>query len=162
MANEPYTITNQKLYFSKLAIFDWQQKTSDNSSSISILKAYQQQTIFHLYTVVWAIYNEVAGYYRIPLLNADVSLKKWLTDEFIAQYPSAELNELYSLLNTDSFIATIISSWEKIFNPLTVEKQSTITLIGIGSEVDHCDQAREILAQLNNLVLRFRAGLSEY
>ena len=162
MANEPYTITNQKLYFSKLAIADWQKRADENALNINFLKAYQQQTIFHLYTCLWAIYNEVASYYRIPSLTSDISLKKWLTEDFISQYPSAELNELYSLLSTDSFIASITCAWEKIFNPLTTEKQSAITLVNLNAEIESYEQAQKILEQVSDLVLRFRSGLSEY
>lgn len=162
MANEPYTITNQKLYFSKIAIADWQKIANTEAANINLLKVHQQQTLFHLYTCLWAVYNEVASYYRIPLLNADTSLRKWLTEAFISEHPSAELNELYSLLTTDSFVASIANAWEKIFNPVTVEKQAAIAVINLSADIDNHEQAQRILAQLNELVMRFRAGLTEY
>lgn len=162
MANEPYTITNQKLYFSKVAIADWQKVTTENTTNINLLKVYQQQTVFHLYTCLWAVYNEVASYYRIPLLSANSALREWLTEDFIKEYPSAELNELFALLNTDSFVATISHAWEKIFTPVTTTKQSAITLVNVNSDIEHYEQAQQVLAQLNELVVRFRAGLSEY
>ncbi|MFD1260153.1 DUF6586 family protein [Entomomonas asaccharolytica] len=165
MANEPYTITNQKIYFVKLTLTDWQAAIDSPSKTIAAIKAFQERAAFHLYSAVWALYNEIASYYRFPLLNQPVAFKEFLTASFVEQNPSPELNELVTLLeDANSFLSVIDQAWQALFNSAIPQKSSIdiIAITQLGNSLDTLQDAENCLKQLSDLVVRFRAGLSEY
>lgn len=165
MANEPYTITNQKLYFVKLTLADWQTAIIESQANPTSLKPYHERVVFHFYSSLWAIYNEIASFYRFPLLTQPLSLKQFLTAEFIAQNPSPELNELVTLFDDNSsFLSLIDKAWQDMFNP-TVTKQASSNIIPVKqltNSLDTLEDAKVCLKELSELIVRFRAGLSEY
>lgn len=165
MANEPYTITNQKLYFVKLTLTDWQTAIVDSQANQATLKPYYEHVIFHFYGSLWAIYNEIASFYRFPLLTQPLSLKKFLTAEFLQQNPSPELNELVVLLDDNSsFVSLIDKAWQDLFDPTVTTQQSSniIPVKQLATTLETLEDAKECLKELSNLIVRFRAGLSEY
>lgn len=164
MANEPYTITNQKLYFAKSALANWQAAEKSAELNKALLKAQQEVVIFHLYSVLWAVYNEIASFYRFPLLNDTTPLNLFLTKQFIEQHPSPELNELFSLLATpSSTIALINKAWLELFNMAPVVTQATQSIAlkdldePLSSNALHAN-----LQELTALVSRFRISLTEF
>ncbi|UYZ83288.1 hypothetical protein MTZ49_11870 [Entomomonas sp. E2T0] len=165
MANEPYTITNQKIYFVKLTLADWQAAIDSPSTNVAIIKAFQERIVFHLYGSCWALYNEIASYYRFPLINQPLSIKGFLTTTFVEQNPSPELNELVTLLeDSSSFLSLIDQAWQELFNPAIAQKPSAniIPTKHLENSLDTLQDAEICLKQLSDLVVRFRAGLSEY
>lgn len=166
MANEPYTITNQKLYFAKQALTDWQALEKAPHSNKMLLKAYQERVIFHLYSSLWACYNEIATYYRFPLMIQSYALDIFLSKEFLEQYPSPELNELALLLNTsNSVVASVNKAWSALFTPVTqLKQQADVNRI----QVNNMDTTLNVellsvyLQEITELILHFRSGLTEY
>lgn len=164
MANEPYTITNQKLYFAKLALANWQALEESAELNKPLLKAQQEVVIFHLYSVLWAIYNEIASFYRFPLLTDTTPLNQFLTKPFIEQYPSPELNELFTLLATPSSVIAIINkAWLELFNIVPAIKQvaQTIAIKDIDETLGY-QALQKNLQELTALISRFRSGLTEF
>lgn len=165
MANESYTVTNQKIYFTKLALSSWQMLKDNDENNVAYLKAQQEVTIFHLYSAVWALYNEVASYYHFPFLTTPLSIKNFLTSDFIAQHPSPEMNELVSLLDEPaSWLTRLVQAWQALFIPVSTKKvaANTIELKAIDDDSITFEQLSEGLNALSELIIRFRAGLTEY
>lgn len=165
MANEPYTITNQKIYFVKLTLTDWQTAIESPLTNVAVIKAFQERITFHLYSSCWALYNEIASYYRFPLINQPISIKEFLTTAFVEQNPSPELNELVTLLeDSNSFLSLIDHAWQELFNSAIPQKSpaNIIPTKQLENSLDTPQDAEFCLKQLSDLVVRFRAGLSEY
>lgn len=164
MPNYYYSITNQKLHFAKLALEDWQSLEKSQQFNKVILRVYQERVIFHLYVSLWAIYNEIAAYYRFPLLTQPLILSDFLNQDLLEKYPSPEFNELALLLETpSSAVASINKAWLDLFSPLPIKEYDVneIRLKEINTYLG-IETLQSFLKELTDLISHFRCGLIEY
>lgn len=155
MANEPYTRTNQKMYFASLALTQWRTAESvDSIESAGKVQAARESAIFHLHGAAVALCYEICSFYRLDAdfesLTSDQLSK--LTAETLKVSP--ELNELLLLINQpENWLSQLVLAYRQIQSPaLNLSAASFHS----HAEIEH------IRNELKSLILRCRETLTEW
>lgn len=172
MANEPYTRTNQKMYFAGLVLEQWRQSEAKPAPNQPALEqSLREAALFHLHGAALALGQEIASYYRLPIATAD-RVSSLVSKQNLEQHPGAELAELVEILYAeDSWLKALVAHYEALQRPVQPSALNKIDpavqLIGRSSEQeDAAPLARETLSewreQLKQLIMRLREGLNEW
>ena len=172
MANERYTRTNQKIYFTGLALDACRQaEVARPANALALIQAQREAAIFHLYGALLGLCHEIAGYYRLP--GADVQqVEMLLAPPLLADAPSPELSELIELAaRPGSWLAQLLASYQALYLPPSEPKKAKLdpglALIEAVSLQDEpavlsLEQIELWRQELKSLALRFREALVEW
>lgn len=172
MANERYTRTNQKIYFTGLALDACRKAEAERpANAMALIQAQREAAIFHLYGALLGLCHEIAGYYRLP--GADVSQAELLLDpRVLEEAPSPELSELIELAaRPDSWLAQLLTRYQELYLPPSEPRKAKLdpglALIEAVSLQDEepllsLEQIEEWRQALKVLALRFRETLVEW
>nr|MBF0685672.1 PasA protein [Pseudomonas sp.] len=172
MAHEPYTRTNQKIYFAGLALDNWRRAEEQGAVNASALvQAERENVLFHLHGALLGLCREIAAYYRLPEAGA-VRVELLLTRSTQGSSPSPEMAELIELAEQpDSWLAELLAAYAALFEPpraparpKTDPRVPLIESVSLNEEAPalSLDQVQAWRQQLKGLALRFRESLSEW
>lgn len=173
MANELYTRTNQKIYFTTLALEAWRAAEAAQALNVSTqVQSARETALFHLYGAVLGLCHEIAGFYRLPQARLP-EVEQLLRREVLDAAPSPELGELVELAqDRHSWLGQLLAAYRALFEPPREEKKAKVdpALELIGVVAVGTPPAPELdLATLSNwqgrlraLAARFREGMSEW
>lgn len=170
MAQELYTRTNQKLFFSGLALENWQAALADEAmTQPGRIQAEREACLFHLYGAVLSLLHEIMGFYRSPMLHRD-RVETLISQEVLEVTPSPELAELLELRKQpDSWLSLLLDEYAALFQSRFAAgvsgEQAAQHLLG-GDPVEDPQLAPESVEewrqQLKAIILRFRNLMSEW
>lgn len=172
MAHELYTRTNQKIYFSGLALESWRRAEEKGAlNAPGLIQAEREASLFHLYGALLGLCHEIAGYYRLPGAGA-ARVEQVLVRSPDTPSPSPELAELIELVESrDSWLGSLLKAYGALFEPprppAKVKTDPTMPLIEAVSveAVEPALSHEEVEAwrrNLKELALRFRESLTEW
>ncbi len=164
MANELYTRTNQKMYFTGLALDRWRQAVLDNRDPGCIL-AERETSLFHLYGALLGLCHEILGFYRSPAMELR-RVEKILTRATLEQMPCPELAELLDMVgDPSSWLAVLLQQYGQLFQPPrpvqaeNMNPPETVLADDLLRDIDELARWRQ---QLKALILRFRESMTEW
>lgn len=172
MAHEPYTRTNQKMYFAGLSLENWRRaEEKGGMNAPGVIQAEREASLFHLYGALLGLCHEIAAYYR--LANADARRVELLLARSPQDpKPSPELAELIELAeHSETWLARLVDAYGTLFEPprapakpKTDPRTPLIEAIVVGEESVAVSRADVDVwrQQLKALALRFRESLSEW
>ncbi|MCJ8169214.1 DUF6586 family protein [Atopomonas sediminilitoris] len=172
MANEPYTRTNQRIYFTGLVLDQWRQSDRGTPAIQPALEqCLRESALFHLYGATLALGQEIASFYRLPIAN-EVRVDRLISRTSLQQHPGAELAELVEIMEAEhSWLKALVQHYDALHYPVQPSALSKIdpavNLISrSGEQVEDVPLSRDTLSewrdQLKQLVLRLREGLNEW
>ncbi|WP_437881177.1 DUF6586 family protein [Pseudomonas sp. LRF_L74] len=165
MANELYTRTNQKIYFSGLAL-ERLRKAEAGEGTPGQAEAEREAVLFHLYGGLLGLCHEVAGYYRMPQARAP-RVEALVNQAVIAESPSPELAELVEIAGQpESWLARLLGAYAALFLPPSEVKEAKADIIrtwDVDAQPAPLSHAllEEWRQNIKGLALRFRESLSE-
>lgn len=172
MANERYTRTNQKIYFTGLALEACRKaEAARSANALALIQAEREAAIFHLYGALLGLCHEIAGYYRMP--RADVLQVELLLDPRVLETaPSPELSELIELAaQPDSWLAQLMTCYQGLYRPPSEPRESKpdprlVLIEAVSLQEDEpvlsLEQIEAWRQSLKQLVMRFRETLVEW
>ncbi|TBU93380.1 DUF6586 family protein [Phytopseudomonas dryadis] len=173
MAGEPYTRTNQKIFYAGLSLESWRKAEEGRAMNAqALVQAEREAALFHLYGALLGLCHEIAGYYRLPQGNAP-RVELLLDRQLQAAAPSPELAELIELAeHPHTWLGQLLGAYAALFQPPRATREAkvdpSLPLIEAvsldGQEEPPLDrQTLESWRQeLKGLAQRFRVGLSEW
>ncbi|MBB2496440.1 DUF6586 family protein [Aquipseudomonas ullengensis] len=171
MAHELYTRTNQKIFFTGLALESLRKAESGQAMNAqALVQAEREAALFHLYGALLGACHEIAGYYHLAEASAP-RVELLLNQAVLQAAPSPELAELVELAQQpETWLAQLLQAHADLFRPPQAPKVAKvdptlplIQAVRVDEEVsaltaDELESWRQLLKQL---VLRFRESLSE-
>lgn len=160
MAQEPYTRTNQKLYFASLAIKALRESESATAlDAAGRVQAEREAALFHLHGALLGLLHEIAGFYRLP--GADAPAVEAL---LAIRADCPELAELRQLVGReDGWLAALLAAHAALFTPpRPTRKPADSGLIATASATAAPVDAEGLQgwhAELKALVVRFREAM---
>lgn len=121
MSNTPfehYVRTNQKLYFTRLALTESCAAETDPAiGALARAQAAREAAIFHLYGACLSLCQEIFTYYHIATQHK-LHLEEFLRRKWLVDIPCPELSELILLAEQpSSWLVGILDAYEKIHHP---------------------------------------------
>ncbi|WP_068826331.1 DUF6586 family protein [Pseudomonas sp. BMS12] len=171
MAHEPYTRTNQKIFFAGLALESLRRAEAGQvANAQALLQAEREAALFHLYGAVLGLCHEITDYYKLAVAGAP-RVDLILSSQVLQSTPTPELAELMEIAQQpESWLARLLAAHAELHRPTQAPKKAkvdpTLPLI----EAVSVDEAEPPLSsaeledwrqQLKQLVLRYRESLSE-
>lgn len=171
MAHEPYTRTNQKIYFAGLALDSLRKAEQGGVANAQALQqAEREAALFHLYGAVLGLCHEVADYYKLAVAGAP-RVELILNPQILEASPTPELSELLEIIQQrESWLAQLLAAHAQLHLPPQAPKKAkvdpTLPLIEAISVEEHplplgSADLEAWRQQLKQLVLRYRESLSE-
>lgn len=171
MAHEPYTRTNQKLFFAGLCLENWRKAEEGRAMNAQAqVQAEREAALFHLHGALLGLCHEITHYYRMPNPGAP-DVAAILSSEVLSASPSPELAELVELFQQpESWLGSLERAYQALFlppqAPTKVKVDPTLPLIeAVVLDEEEAPLSREELEswrqRLKALVLRYRESLSE-
>ncbi len=173
MAHEPYTRTNQKIYFAGLSLEALTRAEDGRAmNSPALLQAGRESALFHLYGALLGLCHEIAGFYRLPQANAPRA-ELLLTREVLETIAIPELAEMVELAhNPETWLAKLLAAHAALFEPPRAPRkpkgdvtQPLIVAVNLDEQEPEPELSREELESwrqnLKSLAIRFREGLNE-
>ena len=172
MANELYTRTNQKIYFSGLSLEALgRAEEGREMNAIALVQAGREAALFHLYGALLGLCHEIAGFYRLPQAGsprAEMIMNRDVLDTMAIP----ELAELVEMAQSpDSWIARLLKAHADMFQPPRVPHvpkgdvtQPLIVAVAVEEEEPKPLSREELEGwrqALKKMALRFREGLNE-
>lgn len=172
MAHEPYTRTNQKIYFAGLALDNWRRAEEQGAvNSPALVQAERETSLFHLYGALLGLCHEIAAYCRLPDAGA-ARVEQLLSRSTEGSASSPELAELVELArHPGSWLAGLLAAYAALFEPPRAPAKSKrdprlplIEAVSVSEEVAplaHA-QVQAWRQELTELALRYRESLAEW
>lgn len=171
MAHEPYTRTNQKIFFAGLALESLRKAEAGQAANAqALLQAEREAALFHLYGAVLGLCHEIADYYKLAIAGAP-RVDMVLNAQVLQSTPTPELAELLEIAQQpESWLARLLAAHAALHRPPQAPKKAkvdpTLPLIEAVSveELEAPLSSAELedwRQQLKQLVLRYRESLSE-
>jgi len=172
MAYELYTRTNQKIYFTGLALEAMHKAADGRAMNAQALgQAERESAVFHLYGALLGLCHEIAGFYRLPQGSAP-RVELLLTQEVLDAKAIPELAEMVELARApNTWLAQLVAAHAALYQPLQAPKKVKADvfqpLIEVVSLEEDAPQtlSRETLEEwrqnLKKMAIRFRDGLNE-
>ncbi|MDC7824637.1 PasA protein [Pseudomonas sp. BLCC-B13] len=172
MAHEPYTRTNQKIFFAGLALESLRKaEAGEAMNAQALMQAEREAVLFHLHGAVLALCHEIADYYKLAEARAP-RVELLLNQDVLQRSPTPELAELMEIAaQPESWLAQLLAAHAALFlppqAPKTAKVDPTLPLIQtVSLEPEEapqlgCAELESWRQQLKQLVLRYRESLSE-
>ena len=164
MADHRSTV-NQRLYFCQLHL-QWlkQELESGQLPAMTVEQALGESLMLHLQRSYQAYLLEVAESYGLyPANIVDAAGFKSLLDS--QGKSSAEVNELYALESSDSWLSDMLSAATNVLlTGNTTPAKATIALIQVdlASDTNLCESGQQYLDKLTTLIESQRGQLQEW
>ena len=172
MAHEPYTRTNQKIFFAGLALENLRKaEAGEAMNAQALMQSEREAVLFHLYGAVLGLCHEIADYYKLAEARAP-RVELLLNQEVLQRSPTPELAELMEIAaQPESWLARLLAAYAALFEPPQAPKTAKVdpTLPLIQTVSLEAEEAPRLghaelegwRQQLKQLVLRYRESLSE-
>lgn len=171
MAHEPYTRTNQKIFFAGLAL-ESLHKAEDGAvtNAPALQQAEREAALFHLYGAVLGLCHEITDYYKLALAAAP-RVDLILNQQVLRDSPTPELSELLEIAQQpESWLAQLLAAHADLYRPPQAPKKAKVDpTLPLIEAVSVEEQAAPLSSadlegwrqELKRLVLRYRESLSE-
>ena len=172
MAHEPYTRTNQKIFFAGLALESLSKAEQGAVANAQALQqAEREAALFHLYGAVLALCHEVTDYYKLAIAGAP-RVDLILSPQALEMSPTPELSELLEIVQQpESWLAQLLAAHANLHRPPQAPKKAKvdptlplIEAVSLETQQEAPLSSADLEAwrqQLKQLVLRYRESLSE-
>ena len=127
MAHEPYTRTNQKIFFAGLALENLRKaEAGEAMNAQALMQAEREAVLFHLHGAVLALCHEIADYYKLAEARAP-RVELLLNQDVLQRSPTPELAELMEIAaQPESWLAQLLAAHAALFLPPQAPKTAKV------------------------------------